>query len=53
MTISLSIGGKEQLSQTKMMTFSTIKTNGLFAVVVYKNLYGLLQLYLRAIVKLV
>ena len=30
--ISSSFGGKEQLSQIKMMTFSTVKTNGLLLV---------------------
>ena len=54
LTISSSLGGKEQLSQIKTLSFSTVKTNGLLSVVTfYGNLYEVMQTYFgRAIIKI-
>lgn len=46
LTMFSSLGGKEQLSQIKMMSFSTVKTNGILSVAFYPNLCKVLQFYM-------
>ena len=52
MTMFSSFGGKEHSSQIKMMTFLTVKTNGLLSVTFNRNLHKFMQFYFcRAVIQ--